>query len=223
MACCSDLLALSALSAPSAPSAASAASAASASRVGAPTAAASAQPVSRASRWAFACALAWVVALASAMTLALALTLGPAPVRAQPVPGGPAAAVAPASGSAVAALGFQVVAHPDFRAASLTRGELAALFMGTRRSLDDGSPVQVIDAADAALREQFYGVVAGRSAVQMHAHWSRVVFSGAGRPPPQADVALTLAVLRREPGSLAYLPPGQDLRGLRLVQVIDRR
>ncbi len=207
IACGSDL------SVVSGPSAVSTAAAVSAACVAAPMAAASARPASRVSRWAFACMLAWVVALAWC----------PAPVRAQPVPGGPAAAAAPASGSAVAALGFQVVAHPDFRAANLTRGELAALFMGTRRSLDDGSPVQVIDATDAALREQFYGVVAGRSAVQMHAHWSRVVFSGAGRPPSQADVALTLTVLRREPGSLAYLPPGQDLRGLRLVQVIDRR
>jgi hypothetical protein len=114
-----------------------------------------------------------------------------------------------------------VVAHPDFPARSVGRGELSALYLRTRRTLADGTPVQVHDAQDPALREAFQLALLGRSPVQMHAYWSRMVFSGAGRPPPQLDTAALLAQLRADSTALGYLPAGADLRGLRVLLTLE--
>ncbi len=136
--------------------------------------------------------------------------------------GGLAQAQTPSS--ATVPRSIQVVVHPDFRNAFMTRGELAALFMRTRTTLADGSAVQVIDSADAVLREQFYQTLVGRSAVQMHAYWSRMVFSGAGRPPPQMDSAAVINQLRSDTNTIAYVSAvGQELRGVKVLMVLDVR
>lgn len=114
-----------------------------------------------------------------------------------------------------------VVVHPDFKASTLTRGELAALFLRTRDVLSDATPVRVLDSSDPNLREQFYLAVAGRSATQMHAYWSRMVFSGAGRPPPQFDSAALLAQVRSSTSAMAYVPAGTDVRGARVLMVLE--
>lgn len=115
-----------------------------------------------------------------------------------------------------------VLARADLRVASLGRGEVGALFLRTRSTLDDGTPVTVIDALDDALRDAFYLQVLGRSPVQMHAYWSRMVFSGGGRPPARLDLASALGRLRESATAhLAYIPAADagrlDLRGLRVV------
>jgi hypothetical protein len=114
-----------------------------------------------------------------------------------------------------------VVVHPDFKASTLTRGELAALFLRTRDVLSDATPVRVLDSADPVQREQFYQAVAGRSGTQMHAYWSRMVFSGAGRPPPQFDTLGLLAQVRGDTTAMAYVPAGSDVRGARVLLVLE--
>lgn len=114
-----------------------------------------------------------------------------------------------------------VVVHPDFKASTLTRGELAALFLRTRDVLSDATPVRVLDSSDAIQRELFYLAVAGRSATQMHAYWSRMVFSGAGRPPPQFDSTALLAQVRSNTSAIAYVPAGTDVRGTRVLMVLE--
>lgn len=114
-----------------------------------------------------------------------------------------------------------VVVHPDFKASTLTRGELAALFLRTRDVLSDATPVRVLDSVDPAQRELFYQTVAGRSGTQMHAYWSRMVFSGAGRPPPQFDTFGLLAQVRTDTTAMAYVPAGADVRGARVLLVLE--
>ena len=62
---------------------------------------------------------------------------------------------------------------------NLSQDDIAAAFMGM--SVQNLAP---IDSDDAALREAFYQQLLGRSRNQMRAYWSRMVFTGQGRPPP---------------------------------------
>lgn len=48
----------------------------------------------------------------------------------------------------------------------------------------NGSPAVPIDQAEAsAAREAFYTQVTGKSAAQIKAHWSKIIFTGRGKPP----------------------------------------
>lgn len=62
---------------------------------------------------------------------------------------------------------------------SLSQEDIAAAFLGM--SVQNLAP---IDSDDVSLREAFYQQLLGRSRNQMRAYWSRMVFTGQGRPPP---------------------------------------
>lgn len=67
---------------------------------------------------------------------------------------------------------------------TLTRYELINIFLGKTYRLGDGSQVVPIDQREnSSVREEFYSRYAGKSSAQLKAYWSRMIFTGRGRPP----------------------------------------
>jgi hypothetical protein len=120
------------------------------------------------------------------------------------------------SGVALAEAGIVVVARKDSPLAELSREEVAALFLG-KRKLSNDVAVTPIDSKDSALRERFYLAVADMNGLRVKAYWSRIVFSGQGRPPREAALAETGALLSGEPGTLTYLPADQVTPDMKIV------
>ena len=112
--------------------------------------------------------------------------------------------------------GIVVVAHKDSAVSQLSREEVAALFLG-KRKLSNEVSVTPIDSKDGALRERFYLAVADMNGLRVKAYWSRIVFSGQGRPPREAALAEAGALLSGEPGALTYLPADQVTPDMKIV------
>lgn len=94
--------------------------------------------------------------------------------------------------------------------APLTRHQVADIFLGKATRFPGGSLALPIDQAEgSAARDEFYLAFAGKSAAQLNAHWSKLVFTGRGRPPP---VAAGIAALKRRladnPDAIGYLDEG---------------
>jgi hypothetical protein len=119
-------------------------------------------------------------------------------------------------GVAGAESGIAVVARKDSPLAQLSRDEVAALFLG-KRKLSHDVAVLPIDSKDGALRERFYQAVADMSGLRVKAYWSRIVFSGQGRPPREATPQEAGAILFGEPGALTYLPTDQVTPDMKVV------
>lgn len=119
-------------------------------------------------------------------------------------------------GVAGAESGIVVVARKDSPLAQLSREEVAALFLG-KRKLSNDVAVLPIDSKDGALRERFYQVVADMSGLRVKAYWSRIVFSGQGRPPREATPQEAGAILLGEPGALTYLATDQVTPDMKVV------
>lgn len=67
---------------------------------------------------------------------------------------------------------------------ALARQELADIFLGRKIRFPDGQPVVPLDQqVGSPLRDEFYDTVVGISAVQLKAHWSKIIFTGRGKPP----------------------------------------
>ena len=81
------------------------------------------------------------------------------------------------------------------------------IFLGKASRFPDGSLAAPIDQAEgSASRDEFYLGFAGKSAAQLNAHWSKVVFTGKGQPPPVAKDAATLKKhLADNPAAIGYL------------------
>jgi len=79
-----------------------------------------------------------------------------------------------------------VVAVVSFRSTitMLTTNQLADIFLGRTNRFPNGEPAVPIDQAEGSVaRDRFYGRVAGKSAAQMKAYWSKIIFTGRGQPP----------------------------------------
>jgi len=69
---------------------------------------------------------------------------------------------------------------------TLSKSQTADIFLGRVSRFPDGSPAVPIDEAEGSTaRETFYSKVAGKSAAQMKAYWSKIIFTGRGQPPKE--------------------------------------
>lgn len=128
--------------------------------------------------------------------LALALVL---------VPGSSARAVQSSTADTVV-----VVVSADNPVTEIPRLHLADLYLGRTTRFPNGEPAEPIDQeTTSAARADFYQRYLGRSLAEIKAHWSRLIFTGRGRPPRD-------------------LPSGEDVRRLvaespSAIGYIDRR
>lgn len=103
---------------------------------------------------------------------------------------------------------------------TLSRDDLAALFLGMAAGRDTLAGVLPADSDDPAVREAFYQMLLGRSRNQMRAYWSRMVFTGQGRPPPLLSADELASRLGTEPNWLGYVRLGQRPAGTRTLFVL---
>lgn len=90
---------------------------------------------------------------------------------------------------------------------SLSRNQVADIFLGKTARFPDGSPAVPIDQAEAsAAREAFYTRFTGKSAVQMKAHWSKIIFTGRGKPPKAvANGIEARTLIAANPQAIGYI------------------
>jgi ABC-type phosphate transport system substrate-binding protein len=90
---------------------------------------------------------------------------------------------------ATCAVMAEVVAVVSAKSAitTLTNSQLADIFFGKTNRLANGVQVVPIDQVEGSIaRDEFYVKVAGKSAAQVKAYWSRIIFTGRGQPPREA-------------------------------------
>jgi ABC-type phosphate transport system substrate-binding protein len=76
---------------------------------------------------------------------------------------------------------------------ALSRNQVTDIFLGKLRHFPDGTPARPLDMAEGSVaRDQFYAMFAGRSAAQVKAYWSKIIFTGRGQPPPTVSGAMEL-------------------------------
>jgi ABC-type phosphate transport system substrate-binding protein len=67
---------------------------------------------------------------------------------------------------------------------SLSKNQLVDIFLGRSVRFPNGDPAVPIDQAEGTdARNEFYSRFAGKTATQIKAHWSKVIFTGRGQPP----------------------------------------
>jgi len=77
-----------------------------------------------------------------------------------------------------------VVVSADNPVASLSRAELADVYLGRMNSFPNGESVVPVDQREnSAAHHEFYSHYLERTPAQIKAHWSKLIFSGRGLPP----------------------------------------
>jgi ABC-type phosphate transport system substrate-binding protein len=118
----------------------------------------------------------------------------------------------------VISLGLSVVmsvAHGDVVAVvsdksavtNLTKHQLADIFLGKSARFPNGNQAVPIDQAEGTpARDEFYVTFTGKTAAQLKAHWSKIIFTGRGQPPRAAsDSTETKKLLLQNPNAIGYI------------------
>jgi len=89
----------------------------------------------------------------------------------------------------------------------LSKDQIADIFLGKTVHFPDGERAVPIDQTEgSAARDEFYTRYAGKSAVQMKAHWSKIIFTGRGQPPKEVSTSLEVKKrLVEDPNAIGYI------------------
>ncbi len=90
---------------------------------------------------------------------------------------------------------------------SLSNNQLADIFLGRVARFPNGNPAVPVDQAEGtAVRNEFYAKFAGKTAAQLKAHWSKIIFTGRGQPPrAMANSGETKKFLAQNPNAIGYI------------------
>lgn len=100
-----------------------------------------------------------------------------------------------------------VVVGAKSAAATLTKEQVADLFMGKLASLPGAGAAAPIDQGESSpLREEFYSKVTGKSAAQVKSYWAKMAFTGKGTPPKEgSNSAEVKKLVAGAPGGIGYI------------------
>ena len=71
---------------------------------------------------------------------------------------------------------------------AMDKNQVADIFLGKTSRFPNGAQAVPIDQAEgSAVRDEFYSKVLERTAAQMKAYWSKILFTGRGQPPPSVS------------------------------------
>ena len=122
--------------------------------------------------------------------------------------------------SGLAAAEVVIVVSSKSPVATLTKNQVIDIFLGRSSRFPNGEQATPIDQPEASsMREAFYGEFVGKSAAQLKAHWSKIIFTGRGQPPrivpTSADVKKLLAA---NPSAIGYIEVSQVDPSVRVVR-----
>jgi ABC-type phosphate transport system substrate-binding protein len=67
---------------------------------------------------------------------------------------------------------------------ALSKNQVAEIFLGKTARFPDGALAVPIDQEEGSpARDEFYAAFTGKSPAQLKSHWTKIIFTGRGKPP----------------------------------------
>jgi ABC-type phosphate transport system substrate-binding protein len=89
----------------------------------------------------------------------------------------------------------------------LSKNQVVDIFLGKASRFPDGEQAVPIDQVEgSAARDEFYAKFTGKSAAQIKAHWSKIIFTGRGQPPKEVPDGIEMKKeVVRNPKAIGYI------------------
>jgi ABC-type phosphate transport system substrate-binding protein len=116
---------------------------------------------------------------------------------------------------------YKVVVNSATSVASMSKADVARLFLKQDTRWKDGKAVAVVDLPPAsAVRQGFSKTVLGKDVGSVNSYWQQQVFSGRASPPvvKQSD-ADVVAYVAATPGAVGYVSADAAAAGVKTLTV----
>lgn len=82
--------------------------------------------------------------------------------------------------------GVAVITHPGVKEIGLSKSKLALIYLGKLKNYSNGKTIKAVDLPKGSkARKKFYAKVVKKSDSALNRHWSKLKFSGKGKPPKE--------------------------------------
>lgn len=118
-----------------------------------------------------------------------------------------------------------VIVAADSPVTTLSADQVADIFLGKTGRFPGGGRAVPIDAPENhPLRGEFYATVIGTTPPQLRAYWSKLIFTGRGRPPRVAANGETIKELVAEhPELIGYIDKRRLDSTVKVVVISEER
>jgi ABC-type phosphate transport system substrate-binding protein len=119
---------------------------------------------------------------------------------------------------------FTVIVHPSNTSPSITRKQLADLFLKKVTRWSDGVTAHPVEPPEGSLARAYFlsDVMGGRSAFAMKVFWNRRVLSGREVPPiEKPSDEEVVAFVRATPGAVGYVLAATPTTRVKVLRVTD--
>jgi ABC-type phosphate transport system substrate-binding protein len=109
--------------------------------------------------------------------------------------------------SAVAEADVVAVVSAKSPITALSMSQVADIFFGKATRFPNGVRAFPVDQAEgSAVRDEFYTKVVGKTAAQIKAYWSKIIFTGRGQPPPSVSSDIEMKKrISDNPAAIGYI------------------
>lgn len=123
--------------------------------------------------------------------------------------------------SALAIADVVPIVSPGNPVDSLAENELANIFLGKTSRFPNGENAVPLDQSESSsMRNEFYSEHTGKSAAQIKAHWSKMIFTGRGKPPRMFDSSDEIKQwVAQNPNAIGYIDRDQADDSVKILQV----
>ena len=124
--------------------------------------------------------------------------------------------------SAVSSAGVAVIVHPS-NGNSMDTAAVSDLFLGKASHFGDGSVAVPIDQSDDSdVKVTFYQKATGKDLSQLNAYWSRLIFTGKGKPPKSVDDDYEVVdLIANNPNMIGYVDSGSVTGSVKVLLTIE--
>lgn len=117
--------------------------------------------------------------------------------------------------------GYQVIVNSGNSTDSISKGDLAKIFMKKSSSFPNGTKAEPVDQnEDSPVRAAFSEDVLGKKVSAIKSFWQKQIFSGRGTPPDILDTdGDVIEFVKRNPGAVGYISAGASADGVKVLTV----
>ena len=100
-----------------------------------------------------------------------------------------------------------VVVSAKSQVMALNPNQISDIFLGKTNTFPNGGQAVPIDLTEGTpARDEFYAKLTGKSAAQIKAHWSKIIFTGRGLPPKEVLNGNSVKIrLAENPNAISYI------------------
>ena len=104
--------------------------------------------------------------------------------------------------------------------AAIAEDDVSRIFLGKIKTFSSGETITIVNLQfDDATRNEFEEKVLNKNPSQVKAYWSKLMFSGKGKPPKELENdKATLAFVAANPGAIGYVSAGSVDGSVKVVK-----